>query len=116
MHFQIPEAEIHLYHEETCKVKPSTLEVDAGNPELHPGKGLFTTKARKKDDYITCFPGYWMHRQVYEARDKADECYAFSMPPDMVGWEPMRDLVYVTHQTQANFINAGIVKIKVIFV
>ena len=70
------------------------------------GRGLFTLAARKKDEFIVAFPGYWMESKVFGKRTQHDDRYAFSVPPGEE-WASLADLVYVTHGCQANYINAA---------
>jgi hypothetical protein len=113
MHFQIPERELHMYHEATCNVDSSTLKGSKDNPGMNPGKGLFTLKARAKDEHILSFPGYWMQQAAFQKQAEMEVLYAFSVPPGG-GWSAMNDLVYVTLPAQATFINSGIVNKEVI--
>ena len=71
------------------------------------GQGLFTKVERKKNDYIVGFPGYWMESRVFGLAASRENHYAFSVPNDDHEWASMRGLVYVTHPSQANHINAG---------
>ena len=71
--------------------------------------GLFTKIARKKDEEIIGYPGYFMHSKLF-ANEPDDNAYAFEVPKeDGSQWGPMKDLVYVTHNSQATFINAGVI-------
>jgi hypothetical protein len=109
MHYQIAQGDLQLHHVSTCEVHNSRLKAGVKNPHMHPGKGLFTTIPRKKDEHIISFPGYWMNSQAYGNKAKLGESYAFCMPVDDRGWDYIKDMVYVAHESQANFINAGIV-------
>ena len=71
------------------------------------GQGLFTKVERNKNDYIVGFPGYWMESRVFGLAASRENHYAFSVPNDDCEWASMRGLVYVTHPSQANHINAG---------
>jgi hypothetical protein len=113
MHYQIANEDIHMYHESTCEVKVSGLRGSVGRPDMHPGKGLFTTMDRTKDELIVAFPGYWMQRRVFGKQASLNDSYAFT-PPSTHGWQALDDMVYVTHPSQANFINAGIIDNEVI--
>jgi hypothetical protein len=108
MHYQIPEDELHLHQTEDCEVKDSTLKPSTTFPSSSPGRGLFTKVARKTGDMIVAFPGYWMEENTFGHEDPTQQGnhYAFSVPED---WGSMPNLVYVTHNSQANFINAGVI-------
>ena len=55
---------------------------------------------------IIAFSGYWMEANVYGPHADIDKHYAFGIP-NTGGWGPMHNLVYVTHECQANNINSA---------
>ena len=113
MHYQIPSEMLTKHFEEDVEVKPSKINRSTEFPNMDPGNGLFTKVARKKDDQIVSFPGYWMEANVYGPHAAKNKHYAFSIPKTG-GWGPMTDLVYVTHECQANNINSATMGTEVI--
>ena len=85
------------------KVNPSQ-DVDAGD-------GLFTTVARKRNDVLCGFPGFWVPRQLSRHVD-SKLAYAFALqdpwPKDMIA-----EVYYVTHASLANKINSATYKQRV---
>jgi hypothetical protein len=111
MHYQIPWETLHLYFPNDLEVKKSEIPLSTSYPYLNPGKGLFTTKDRKMDEYLCSFPGYWLHSDLQEeavAAAKGDS-YAFTPPKDNDDAWPdgLLNLVYMSHRCKANKINAG---------
>ena len=82
MHYQIPVLTLHLYFDDHLAEKKSTLPPSKDHPHMVPGNGLFTTKDRKKGDYLCQFPGYWLHESLQEAavKDASGDAYAFTTP------------------------------------
>lgn len=108
MHYQIPQETLPLYYAKHLETKESSLPRSKSRPNQSPGDGLYTTKDRKKGEFICQFPGYWMEENVYGKQVAIDHHYAFSIP-NTPAWGPMTNLIYVTHNCQANFINAAVI-------
>jgi len=108
MHYQIACGDLHLHFGADLKSKPSEVLAGKKLPNMDAGTGLFTEVFRKKGDFICAFPGYWVERHMFGPEAHKDGHYAFSLPKDS-GWDTMEELVYVTHNCQANFINSAIV-------
>jgi hypothetical protein len=108
MHYHIAPEDLHLYFSPGLESKDSLLPRSVSFPNMSPGTGLFTTKSRKANEFVCAFPGKWMETHVYDRRSKQDGTYAFAIPEDD-SWDPMHNLIYVTHPCQANFINDAVV-------
>jgi hypothetical protein len=119
MHYQIPHDTTELYFSKNLTSKASGLPRSKTFPNMDPGIGLFTDVARKEGDKIACFPGCWMTTRMYEemtptSRKKHKDNYAFRLPEGGTRqWPYETELVYMTHQCQANYINAAVVKDEV---
>jgi hypothetical protein len=108
MHYQIPQETVHLFFVPDVVAKASSLPASKSCPRQLPGDGLYTIKSRKKGEFICQFPGYWMEENVYGKQVAIDNHYAFGIPKGS-DWGTMKNLIYVTHNCQANFINAAVI-------
>ena len=108
MHYMIPSADLHRHFDDKMEVKPSLVPLSLQYPDKKPGCGLFTKSARKKGQLLIGFPGYWMEENVFGPKESHKDHYAFAIP-ESAEWGKAHSLLYVTHATQANFINAGVI-------
>ena len=113
MHYQVTKADLHLHYFEEVEKKPSLVNKSTKMPGLHIGMGLFATKDRKINDELCAFPGYWMDKGMWGLVANKNGHYAFS-PPETAEWACMQGLVYATHASQANLINAATIQGEVL--
>ena len=108
MHYVVAFDQLHEYYEHQCEVKKSLVKPSTLFPSASTGDGLFTETALKKGDFIIGFPGYWMHTLAFgKHQHNSKGNYAFSTPKGNSGWGQLEEMLYVTHECQANKINAG---------